>query len=110
MGRDARFSAPSGISVDASGNVYVADMFNNTIRVGIPVGALGIVNIARSQGNVIHLQGLGVPNKVNRIESSPDLRPDSFTTLTSITAAADGSVQYDDTNAGTKKFYRVAYP
>jgi hypothetical protein len=64
----------------------------------------------RSAANTIHLQCLGVPNALNRIESSPNLSPNSFTTLTSITADSGGAFSFDDTNAGTKKFYRIAYP
>ena len=64
----------------------------------------------RSATNTIHLQCIGVPNAVNRIESSPNLSPNSFTTLTSITADGGGAFSFDDTNAGTKKFYRIAYP
>jgi FG-GAP-like repeat/NHL repeat len=33
-GDDARFYIPYGIAVDAAGTVYVADTFNNTIRIG----------------------------------------------------------------------------
>jgi hypothetical protein len=69
-----------------------------------------MISITYPANNTIHLQCLGVPNAVNRIESSPDLSPSSFTTLASITADATGAFQYDDTNAGTKKFYRLAYP
>jgi hypothetical protein len=35
-GRAARFLAPSGIAVDASGNLYVTDTQNRTIRKGVP--------------------------------------------------------------------------
>ena len=34
-GSAARFNYPSGVAVDSAGNVYVADTFNNTVRVGI---------------------------------------------------------------------------
>jgi hypothetical protein len=64
----------------------------------------------RAAANTIHLQCLGVPSAVNRIESSPNLSPNSFTTLTSVTADSGGAFSFDDTNAGTKKFYRIAYP
>ena len=32
IGSAARFNFPAGVAVDASGNVYVADLFNNTVR------------------------------------------------------------------------------
>jgi len=37
-GTDASFTAPSGVAVDASGNVYVADRFNHKIRKIAPNG------------------------------------------------------------------------
>ena len=71
---------------------------------------LAISSITYPASNTIHLQCVGVPFAVNRIESSPDLRANSFTTLTSISVDGTGVFQYDDTNAGTQRFYRVAYP
>lgn len=35
-GGQARFDGPYGIAVDGSGRIYVADTFNNAIRVGVP--------------------------------------------------------------------------
>jgi sugar lactone lactonase YvrE len=35
---DARFSGPAGLALDASGNVYVADTYNSTIRKITPEG------------------------------------------------------------------------
>src|SRR5208283_2790941 len=35
-GSAARFDAPDGLAVDGSGNLYVADSWNKTIREGIP--------------------------------------------------------------------------
>ena len=38
IGRTARFAYPSGVAVDASGNIYVADRTNHTIRKVTPAG------------------------------------------------------------------------
>ena len=38
MGPTARFAYPSGVAVDASGNIYVADRTNHTIRKVTPAG------------------------------------------------------------------------
>ena len=40
VGSAAQFSAPSGVAVDGNGNIYVADVRNDTIRKITPVGAV----------------------------------------------------------------------
>lgn len=66
--------------------------------------------ITQAGNNTTHLQCLGVPNALNRIEWSPDLSPGSFHTLASVNTDGTGAFSYDDASAGTKKFYRLAYP
>jgi sugar lactone lactonase YvrE len=39
----ARFNGPEGVAVDTNGNVYVADLFNQTIRKLTPVGTNWVV-------------------------------------------------------------------
>jgi sugar lactone lactonase YvrE len=49
---DARFNGPYGVAVDGTGNVYVADYFNYTIRKVTPVGTNWVVStIAGLAGN-----------------------------------------------------------
>lgn len=50
-GAAARFLQPWGIAVDRSGNVYVADQFNHTIRKITPAGAVTtLAGLAGTQG------------------------------------------------------------
>ena len=56
-GSDARFNNPSGVAVDGTGNVYVADTMNNTLR---KVTSLGVVStLAGSPGTVGSVDGMG---------------------------------------------------
>ena len=39
-GSAARFNYPNSVAVDSRGNIYVADMFNSTIRKVTPTGVV----------------------------------------------------------------------
>jgi sugar lactone lactonase YvrE len=54
-GNEARFSAPSGVAIDGSGNVYVADTGNNTIRMIAPTGE--VTTIAGTVGSAGSIDG-----------------------------------------------------
>ena len=60
--------------------------------------------------HTFHLQCMGVPNVLNRIESSPDLSLGSFTPLASVMADVAGAFSYDDATSVTQKYYRLAIP
>jgi len=51
-GNEAQFYFPQGIAVDATGNVYVADTFNNQIRKITPNGVVSTVAGTGAAGNV----------------------------------------------------------
>src|SRR5208283_605181 len=48
IGSSANFAEPSGIAVDGSGRIYVADAGNNRISTGTPLPAISIKSSANS--------------------------------------------------------------
>lgn len=66
--------------------------------------------LTHPSANVIHLQGSGAANVVYRIEAAATPAASDFTMLTTLAADSGGNISYDDTNPGTKKFYRLVVP
>ena len=56
-GSSARFNGPTGLAVDSSNNVYVADTYNQTIRKITPVGVVS--TFAGSAGLIGSVDGTG---------------------------------------------------
>jgi streptogramin lyase len=85
IGTDARFSSPAGVAADSSGNVYVADTGNNTIRKVTAAGA--VTTLAGSQLNNGSRDGTG--------------RAALFATPTGIAVDISGNVYVADVNNDT---------
>lgn len=62
-GASAQFSQPTGVAVDGSGNVYVADRYNSTIRKISPSGA--VTTLAGLAGNNGGADGAGAAAQFN---------------------------------------------
>jgi hypothetical protein len=64
---DARFNQPCGIALDESGNVYVADTGNGTIRKLVPSGTNWIVStVGGLAGSTGSADGIGPASRFNR--------------------------------------------
>jgi hypothetical protein len=90
-------------------NIHTTTFSGGEVR-GFLIEPVGVVSLTHPASNTIHLECIGRAEAPNRIESSPDLSENSFTTLATIKADKDGTFEYDDTDAGTKKFYRARFP
>jgi hypothetical protein len=72
---------------------------------------LQIVSITRLPNGHILLQCLGVPDQLNTVQSTDDMRV-PFQNLSSVMADGTGSFSFEDTGTTnlTQRFYRLTYP
>ena len=108
-GSDARFNLPQGVAVDSTGNVYVADTWNHTIRKGYPVPR--ILSSGPSfgfNGGQFGFNFTGPFGQIVVIESSTDLV--SWLPLTTNTFAGDLYFSDPWSGANPNRFYRAHLP
>jgi sugar lactone lactonase YvrE len=74
-GNAAQFYYPDGVAVDTSGNLYVGDANNNTIRKGFPASSVPPPNLQPPSliAGQFGFGMTGIPNLTVNIESSGDL-------------------------------------
>jgi len=68
-----------------------------------------INSLTKTSSTTIHVAGKGSASLVYQLQTSSSPGT-GFTTLTSVTADTSGNIAYNDTSAGTAKFYRLAIP
>ncbi len=90
-------------------NIHTSAFPGGEIR-GFLVEPVGVTSLTRLNATTIHLECFGRAEAMNVIEASPNLSPNSFTPLAEVQADKEGFFVFDDLNAGTRKFYRVARP
>jgi len=73
---------------------------------------LTIEAITRAASGAVTLHANGIPNAAHTVTTSPDLNPNSSGNPQTITADANGSLQYTDSSASAvaRRFYGLTYP
>jgi cyclophilin family peptidyl-prolyl cis-trans isomerase len=69
-----------------------------------------IVALTYPTANTVHVQGRGVASTTYKLEMSTSPDASTFSTSVNVTTGTVGNFNYDDTNPGTKKFYRLTIP
>jgi sugar lactone lactonase YvrE len=120
IGSNARFYSPQGVAVDGAGNLYVADMWNSTIRKVTPHGV--VTTLAGSAGSMGSEDGVGIAARFKHptglaVDSSGNVyvadsennsirkvTPDGVVTTVAGVAGSYGSAD------GTMSVARFSYP
>ena len=103
---------PSSFGEDANGEIYITDIGNGSVYKIGPVAASVKIDLVTPLANgQFRVQGTGVPFKSHTVQATANLTQ-PFATIGTVTAAGDGTFQFDDTNAASfaARFYRVTYP
>jgi cyclophilin family peptidyl-prolyl cis-trans isomerase len=69
-----------------------------------------ITALTHPSANTIHVQGVGGASKSYQLQTSSTPAASGFTSLSVVHADTNGNITFDDTSAGTKKFYRLIIP
>lgn len=110
IGSAARFDYASGIAVDSVGRLYVADTFNNTVRIGrrAPLSTLEMTVGANGHR---FLTGSVSPSAEVQVMATDSLGA-SFTLLATVAADENGIYEYEDLAGASlaQRFYRAVVP
>ena len=101
----ARFNAPGGVAVDGHGNLYVGDMSNDAIRMGVP---LPVFQSVTHTNNRIELTWSAAPGQTFQLQYKSNLASANWTNLGSPVTATGGTMSATDTPGPDQhRFYRV---
>ena len=105
----AGFNSPYGIAVDSFGNIYIADTFNYTIRVG-HVAQVTTPALVLAQASQNSLLNWPVPVNPYRLQATTNLTPANWIAITNQTWTVNNYNLVTNAATANTMFYRLIYP
>ncbi len=108
VGSAARFSQPGGVAVDATGNLYVADTGNSTVRLGQPASAAPVALKCSFTGGSVVLSWPAtatgfILESAGSLEGTPN-----WTVVTNSPATSGGGLWVTNAVGGRAAFFRLS--
>ena len=105
----AGFDFPYGIALDSFGNIYVADTFNYTIRVG-HVAQVTIPSLTITSTGQNRVLNWPVPTNTFRLQATTNLSPANWIAVTNFPLTIANHNFVTNSTGSRTMFYRLIYP
>jgi hypothetical protein len=106
VGNAARFNRPFGIALDRSGNLFIADYSNQTIRKGTPLPPpIPVLQIARTGTQIVLAWPAAASNYI--LETSSTLGPSSWMSLTNRVVLSSDNYWFTNDVSQMTAFFRL---
>jgi CSLREA domain-containing protein len=95
------FSGPTGVALDAGGNIYVADYGNGAVK-EMPAGCLSSSCVTTVPGSFVHPRGVALDQNGNIYVADPGNPPQSNPAVYELTVTTPPSFSFANTNVGSQ--------
>lgn len=95
------FSGPTGVALDASGNIYVADYGNGAVKV-MPAGCLSSSCVTTLPGSFVHPRGVALDQSGNIYVADLGNPPQSNPAVYELTVTTPPSLGFANTSVGSQ--------